>query len=395
MTGVGAIHAMRDAAAREIRFLGSSRTDAVFVTVFPILLVAVLAWQLAGSVIRELPVAVVDLDHSEASRSLLRHLDASPGLRVAVQPGSLDEAWSAVRSLRAYAVVFVPEGMQRDRLKGGAGTIFGYYNASYLTAGQGAARDIGDAVAAFNRRMMTEDVAMHSRDGPVRGPPLAVHASILFNAPRSFERFLLSILFPAVLSLVACLAMTAALGREVRDGSLAAWLSQSAHPAASIVGKLLPYALLFTLYGILGLAYLAQVRGHGLAGSAGLMVLGQVLLFAACAGIALLFVGLTRDMGTSLSLVGLYVGTAMAFSGATFPVFDAPLFTRAWNALLPLTAYVDLQAQQVYRGAPSADSLGPVLRLLSFGIGPGLLGAALLLRSAVPRPRAGMQAVES
>ncbi len=62
--------------------------------------------------------------------------------------------------------------------------------------------------------------------------------------------------------------------------------------------------------------------------------------------VALLFVGLTRDMGSALSAIGLSIGTALAFSGATFPVVDAPLFTRIWNALLPLTAYVKLQTQQ-------------------------------------------------
>ncbi|MEL1264843.1 ABC transporter permease [Pseudoxanthomonas putridarboris] len=381
--------AMGNALRRELRFLRGSPADLALITVFPLLLLAILAWLLASAVIRELPIAVVDLDRSAASRSLLRHLDASPNLSVALQPDTLEDAWSAVRSLHVYAVVLVPDGMARDQEKLGTGTVFGYYNASYLTAGQGSARDIAEAVAAFNRRATQEQVALRSGPAIVRAPPVAVHASILFNAPRSFERFLLGILFPAILSLVACLAMTGALGREVRDGSLVAWLSDSGHPAAALVGKLVPYIAIFAFHGVMGLAYLAQAGAGGIDGSAWMLVAGQCLLYAACAGIALLFVGATRDMGTSLSLVGLYVGTAMAFSAATFPVVDAPVFTRAWSALLPLTAYIQLQAEQAYAGVPPAESLWPMVRLLLFCLVPGGIGAWLLAHRTIEEPVPG------
>ncbi|MNT16965.1 hypothetical protein D3C72_1520920 [compost metagenome] len=104
---------------------------------------------------------------------------------------------------------------------------------------------------------------------------------------------------------------------------------------------------------------------------------------------ALLFVGLTRDMGTSLSAIGLSIGTALAFSGATFPVVDAPLFTRVWNLLLPLTAYVKLQTQQQFVGAPWSISLWPLatlvlMVLVAGGIGGWRLIAAARVTAAAP-----------
>jgi len=87
-------------------------------------------------------------------------------------------------------------------------------------------------------------------------------------------------------------------------------------------------------------------------------------------------------MGSGLSLVGLSIGTALAFSGATFPVIEAPLFTRVWNALLPLTAYMQVQMQQMFMGSPWQVSLKPLAVLLLMALVSGGLGGLRLLRAA-------------
>ena len=76
------------------------------------------------------------------------------------------------------------------------------------------------------------------------------------------------------------------------------------------------------------------------------------------------------------------VGTALAFSGATFPVIDAPLFARVWNALLPLTAYVQVQMEQQFMGAPVAVSLRPLAVLVAMAAVPVALAGWRLRRIA-------------
>ncbi|PZP59170.1 ABC transporter permease [Pseudoxanthomonas winnipegensis] len=362
-----------DALRRELRYLAGHRPELLLITVLPLLMLALLAWLLSDAVIRKLPVAVVDQDRSGLSRELNRRLDASPGLAVVARPDDLEAAFSLVRRMQVYAVVYIPAQSSRDAVRG-AGTVFSYYNASYLTAGQGASRDIAAAIGAFNQRVMAAPLARPGAASVLHGPAVVLQSSILFNSGRSFEHYLLGLLFPAVLHLVAALAMVSSLGREMRDGAGARWLSGQASVLARVGGKLFPYVLLFTGYGVAGLGYLATVRGGGIAGSALILLLGQAGLFAATAGISVLLVGLTRDMGSALSACGLYIGTALAFSGATFPVIDAPAFTRVWNALLPLTAYVKLQAQQVDMGAPWPDSVRWLLVLAGFVLVAGGLG---------------------
>lgn len=365
---------------RELRRLRSNRADLALVTVLPLLMLVVMAWMFSASVMRDVPIAVVDLDHSSDSRLLLRMLDASPGVRIASQPAGMEEARAQLRRLEVFAVVLVPRDVTRQALRGRQGTVFSYYNATYMTTGQSAARDIGDAVSAWNARLLRERIGLQVGPGKLRAAPIAVQSDILFNPARSYELFLLPLIFPAVLSLVLALAVAGSLGREIRDGTLPAWLGQT--PWSAIAGKVLPYVLLFSLYGALGAAYLAWLRGDGIAGSVVLLLLAQPLFYLATAAYALFFVGVTRDMGTALSAVGLSIGTALAFSSATFPVIDAPLFTRVWHLLLPLSAYIKLQTQQQFIGSPLVVSLWPLATLLLMILVAGGIGGWRLLAFA-------------
>lgn len=382
LTPATARQAFVRSAVRECMRLRADPWDLAMATWIPLLALALFAWMFGAGVPRALPVAVVDHDNSAMSRELVRMIDAAPGLQVAARPADMQQAWAAVRAAEVYAVVHVPEGSGREILRGGSAVVFAYYNASHQTAGQAAERGIGDAVQAAGGCFVRADVARIRGPDAVRAPPLRVQATVLANAARSYEQFLLGLLFPALLYLAACLAMVSALGRELRDGTAGEWLQSCGDRLLpAVAGKLAPYLLLFTVHGTGSLVWLAAIRG-GVAGSAALLLAAQAGLYLASAGIALLLVGATRNLGVALSVTGLYAGTALAFSGATFPMQGAPLFAQAWSRLLPLTAYLRLQVQQLELGADWTASLPTVGGLLLFMLVAGGIGLVLYGRGA-------------
>lgn len=382
LTPATARQAFVRSAVRECMRLRADPWDLAMATWIPLLALALFAWMFGAGVPRALPVAVVDHDNSAMSRQLVRMIDAAPGLQVAARPADMQQAWAAVRAAEVYAVVHVPEGSGREILRGGSAVVFAYYNASHQTAGQAAERGIGDAVQAAGGRFVRADVARIRGPDAMRAPPLRVQATVLANAARSYEQFLLGLLFPALLYLAACLAMVSALGRELRDGTAGEWLQSCGDRLLpAVAGKLAPYLLLFTVHGTGSLVWLAAIRG-GVAGSAALLLAAQAGLYLASAGIALLLVGATRNLGVALSVTGLYAGTALAFSGATFPMQGAPLFAQAWSRLLPLTPYLKLQVQQLELGADWTASLPTVGGLLLFMLVAGGIGLVLYGRGA-------------
>jgi ABC-2 type transport system permease protein len=310
-------------------------------------------------------------------------LDAAPGIAVTEQPISLDKAWELARSLEVCAVVHIPAQVTKDVGRGRAGTIFAYYDASHPTAGQAALRDIQGSVQALGGRVLAGEIGRARGVQSLRPPPIASQASILFNSVRSYESYLLGLLFPALLHFAMCLSVAAALGRELRDGTAGNWLATCGNRVLpAVAGKVAPYLAAFLLLGMGSLIWLTRLRGDGVRGSVVMLLLGQALMYSAYASIALLLVGATKIMSTALSVVSLYAGTSLAFSGTTFSVKGATLFARFWNLALPFTAYVKLQAQQLYAGAPWTMSLVHALTLLGFIVVPGLVGLRLYGRAA-------------
>jgi ABC-2 type transport system permease protein len=379
----GFARAFAASASREWRFLRRSPADLALAAWLPALCLVLLAWLLARGVVRDLPVAVVDDDRSAMSRELARLLDATPALSVSAHPRSLADAWPLVRARDVYAVVYVPAGASREVARGRSATVFTYYDATLLTAAQAARGDAGAAVQELAARLARRETARIRGVLAVRPSPVVVQASTPANAARSFEAYLLALLIPAVLHFALCLSAAGAFGRELRDATAGGWLRGSGGALfPAVAGKAAPYVGLSALQGVAGVLWLAVVRGHGVHGSVAMLLLGQGALYLASVAVALLFVGVTRNMGMALSLTTLYVGAALAYSGATFPIDGATPFAAVWNRLVPLTAYLKLQAAQLWSGAPWSASAGDLAALLLFALVPGALGLRLFSRAA-------------
>lgn len=363
----------------EWRFLQSSFWDRAQVSWIPWLLVGILCAIFMQSVPRALPIVVVDLSQGPISRELVRNLNSAPALQVVAETTSLDEAFSLVRRNQAQALLYLPAATDALIASNQSATITAFYNASMSTAGLSAYRDIESTVAFMQGKLSVQYQGLSLGMQALKAAPIHAQTTLLYNPTRNFEVFLLGLLIPGLLHLMLCITVTSAYARELRDSSIQAWFARTSDGSLSsrlgaVLGKALPYVLLFSLYGAAGLAYIAYVRGDGMAGSLLLWLFGNVLLYCAYAAVALLLVGLTRNMATALSGVGLFAGTSLAFCGATFPIDGAPLFARLWHALSPFASFVKLDAATRYMATPATVTLLYLGALLLFTLIPAWLG---------------------
>ncbi len=71
-----------------------------------------------GQIVRNIPIAVVDQDHSEIGRALVQALDAHGNISVALRASSYREAEDAVLARRAFAIMGIPPDTEKNVLKG-------------------------------------------------------------------------------------------------------------------------------------------------------------------------------------------------------------------------------------------------------------------------------------
>ena len=362
-----ALRAFQGSLRREIAFLAAHFWDRALLSLAPLALMALLAVEMSSGVMRDLPVVVVDADASALSRELVRRLDAAPALKVVEQTGDMAAGERLVRMRRAYLLVFIPAEVTRDVLRGETGKITLFFNASYATPSGAALREASNVISAYAGELSARQTAAIVGPGKVRAAPLGARTTVLHNPQGSYELQLVGLLHPAMLHLVFMVAVVSALGRELRDGAMGAWLNGSTgENLARVAGKLTPYLAAFMAWGLAACLYLATVRGWPIAGSLAMVMAGYSAMYLAYVGVALLFVGLTASMAQSLSLTGIYAGASFAFAGAIFPVESASAFARVWSALLPFTAFANLWAEQFVMASPVAVSLRQILVLLVF-----------------------------
>jgi ABC-2 type transport system permease protein len=364
-------------ARREAAYLRASRWDMALLGWLPLLLCGMIAWQLSASVVRGVPVVLVDRDGTGIGRDLAMRIEAAPGLRLAARAPDMAAAEAMVRAGRVRAAVLVPEQTARQVLAGAAPLIL-YYNASYPAVAAAVQREAAAVTEAANMRLAVERLAAVAPPGSVRPPPVQAVTAIAWNAPASQEQQLVSLLHPALLHLLFMLAVVSALGRELRDGTIGDW----APDLAALAGKLAPYLVVFMLWGLLALLWLAGVRGWAVAGLWPVLLMGWLAMYLAYLGVALLLVGATRTMSQSLSLTGLYAGASFAFAGAIFPLAQASGFARLWGELLPFTHFARLLARTWIAEAPLAAAAAPLWPMLTMAGLAGVPGALLYLKAA-------------
>ena len=342
---------------------------------FLILLLPFLGWFILLNVFinrvpRKLPIAVIDLDHSALSRQVVRAIDATPSAHIVDRAPDTFDAEGILRRGEAYAVVLLPEGLERRVGRGEAPPVSVFYNAQWMLPGSLITRDLRAAVGTLSTQM---DIGAQMAQGAsreqaiARANPIRVAVHALFNPSLDYAAFLLLALIPTLIQVFVLVMAVQVVGIELREGTADQWLTAGGgRVATALAGKLLPYALWFTVLHIGLFEVTLRWLGLEMAGSRVMLYLGIALFTLAYQGLGLLLVTLTANLRLSLSLAGVLAGPAFAVAGVSYPLFAMPLAGRIWAALLPLSHHLALQSQQSLAGAPLAVSLPSLAALLAF-----------------------------
>jgi ABC-2 type transport system permease protein len=320
-------------------------------------------------VVRDLPVAVLDLDRSVASRTATRWLEATRSSRLARHVEDMGAARSAVVERQVYGVLVVPRHFERDLLRGRSPHLSFLFNEEYLTAGGNVSSDVSRG-ASTAAALLT---ALSGREAA----PIRVDLRSLFNPAASYAQALGLLLIGGLLQVVIGIATIYAVGRELADGSAGEWLETArGSTAAAWLGKLAPYTVLHcllvvALVGLFGAWYGIPVRGP-----AWLLVVATAAFVLATQALGLLIIAWTANLRMGLGLGSVILGPAAAFAGVTFPLAAMPVAARIWAYTLPLEHAQVLTRAAINVGAPETAG-GPLLALA--------LTTAIALGLALPR----------
>ncbi len=163
-----------------------------------ILLIAVLVYPIVYSVayypgtLTEIPVAIVDLDHTPLSRKAIQMTDAAPQLHITNVCSSMEEAKELFWNEKVKGVIYIPKDFEKSIYSGSLEKVGVYCDASYFLIYKetliGALKSVGTLSGGIEIKKMMIKGVNHSKTF-IKQTPIQMNLNQLFNRNSSYSTY--------------------------------------------------------------------------------------------------------------------------------------------------------------------------------------------------------------
>lgn len=332
---------------------------------------------MASGLPTDLPVGAVDLDNSNTSRKLLRNLDAFSQTGIVEQYNSVNEARHAMQQGKIYGFFYIPARLSAEAQSQRQPTLSFYTNNSYLIAGSLLFKDMkmmGELASGSAARSVLYAKGATESQAMAFLQPIVIDTHPLNNPWLNYSVYLCNTLLPGVLMLMIFMITVYSIGVEIKDRTAREWLRTGNNSIyISLVGKLLPHTVIFTIMGIFYNVYLYGYLHFPCNSGIFSMIFATLFLVLASQSLGVVMIGTFPSLRLGLSFASLWGVISFSISGFTFPVMAMHPVLQALSNLFPLRHYFLIYVDQALNGYSMAYSWINYMALLIFMMLPFLV----------------------
>ena len=328
-------------AAEWRRVLGDRGVLALFVLA-PVIYAIFYPQPYLGQIVRDIPIAVVDHDHSELARGLIQTLQAHGNIRVVLLAASYREAEDAILDRRAFAILGIPFETEKNVLKGVAARLPVFADSTYFILFNRSLQGVLESVQAYAMDALTHGARPNGAGVQAASrlvQPVELIQVPLFNPTDSYSTYVVPAAF--VLILHQTLLMGAAMLGGVAFEQGGGGARQARASLAAIFGQGLAHWTIYQPGMLLYLVVMPRIYGFA--------TLGSVWALAA---LSVPFILSTSFLGQALGQVFRHRETAMLLVlatslpqfflvGVSWPAEALPGVLRQLRELLPSVNAID------------------------------------------------------
>ena len=360
----------------------------LFFAVFAYPLVYSIAYK--NNVVRDIPITIVDLDNSASSRQLIRMVGATKELSVAQEAGSLHEARQLFWDGDSKGIILIPEGFEKNLLKGFQTSVSVYCDASYFLIYKETLGGTIQAAGTFSagveiKRLVasgsSEEQAMQQRD------PMPAKYYNLYNPAGSYGSYVMPGMILIILqqTLLIGIGMVGGAGKERRNNQEIKPGVRVRQGMFSVVfGKGMAYFLIYIPNLAFTLVYLSGWFGFPGKGSfTDVCILLVPYLFS------VIFLGLTISMlfrrrEHSIMALVFFSPIVLFLSGLSWPETSIPPLLNQIAHIIPSTSMIPAYLRIRTMGV-SINAVRPELIWLLLQMGVYFILASVGYRISVIR----------
>lgn len=324
----------------------------------------VLMTKATGREIKDIPVAVLDLEKSTASREFIELVDETHRLKVSFYPQSQVELEELISRGEAILGVIIPQGFGRELYE-----IYALLDGSFVTPASLGLSGLYEAIEAFSASKLRE-IGLKVSYG------VNLESRILFNPTYDVRHFTLPAMVGFVVYQITIAIASISLVRERELGTIEQLLVSPLRREEIILGK----GVVAFLVGFINfwLLLLLATKIYGVPFRGSLVLLGAItaLFLAVESGWGLALSTLAHNPQQAILFVFIQVMVDVTFSGFIVPIKNLPLYLGVISFFVPLQHYLFIIRSIMLKGAGFFELWPRILALL-------ILGAAMLTAASV------------
>ena len=323
----------------------------------------------------DMPIGVVDMDHSSTSRAFAAQLDATQLGRV-IWFDDHRVAQEEMQRGRIMGYVVIPEHFNAEIQAQHRPTLPFYINSLYFVGGALAYKDLmqmtimtGGAVERQVLRMK----GVGEREIMGRIQPIVLDQHQIGNTTTNYGIYLNNVLLPGILEMIVILLVIYAVGQELKYGTSKHLLKMTrGDMEVAMFGKLIPYTLIFLVLGWATVFFLYHWMDYPLAGSIWHMSIAITALVLAAEAVGLLIISMVPTLRLAISVGAIYSILGITMAGFTLPLDGMPALIRPLANIFPLRHYYLFYVQEAIYGSGFAAWWPYLVYMLCFLLLPAI-----------------------
>ena len=373
---------------REIRRLTSRPLYAVAMIAVPLLMAFFFVGMMHSGLPLKVPSGVVDMDHSQMSRTLIRSLDAMELIDVVQQPVDYHTAMEAVQRGEIIGFFMIPEDFERDAISNRAPALTYYYNTAIYVPGSLAFKGFKTMGVSSSGALVQTSLTARGISSSVAGvilQPMTVNVHALNNPYLNYSYYLSPSFTYGLLELMIFLVTSFSITQELKTYTSREWLNTAGNRVGvALLGKLLPQTIVFVTVGLFINALLFGYLHFPMNGSMLWMNIGMLLFVIASQSVAVFVCAIIPNARFAMSICSLMGILAFSLAAFSFPVEAMYGALVPFTTILPVRWYFLIYANEALNGIALYYSRFYFIWLLCFPIAASL--AAWRLRKPLLNP---------
>lgn len=328
-----------------------------------------------------MPMAVVDMDATPTSRNIIRQLNSMQLVKVKMVCNSYAEARKATQKGQIYGFLYIPQHFTDDMLAFRRPTLTFYTNNAYTVGANMVYKQIltmCNLVSGSFHLQVLQKKGLPDYQAMAIVQPIVIEGHQIANPTSNYSIYLLGTMIPGILGLIVLTCTIYCIGIELKNRTSPEWIETAGGSFIdAMLGKLIPYSVLFGLLGIAINILMFQLMHFPVEGSYFRMSVGLLLYVFIMQVMGVLIIGAVPVLRSAMSIGALYGMMGFSLSGFTFPDMGMLPFVRGISWLFPLKYYYKIYVNEALLDGPIENTLIPIAALILFLFTPMLVNRRL------------------